>query len=151
MARAGDVVRRDGGSGRGAGLSVEASQLSAAYFVLQAIVGIALWVGYAGSPTLRSWFGLLAAKRAVTEAFAYPDLGVIVVGSLLSAWALASRARRAVPLTAFTAGAVLYPTLFLVGWVAMTRGATGSATLAIMIPPSVLTSWIAYLTWRATG
>ncbi len=85
----------------------------------------------------------------VTRAFAYPDLAVIVVGSALSAQALASGARRAVPLTAFTAGAVLYPTLYLVGWVATTSH-TGTSTLAIMIPPTLLTSWISWQVWRGS-
>jgi hypothetical protein len=122
------------------------ASVATVYFVAQAIVGVLLWVGYASSPQMRSWFGL-AARPAVTTAFAWPDLAVIVVASLASAATIASRSRWAVPSTALTAGAVLYPTVYLLGWVATTTG-SGGATLAIMIPPSVLTCWFAYRLMR---
>ena len=63
----------------------------AGYFAFQAAVGVLLWVLYAASSTVRSWAGLVSDPEAVTTAFAYPDLGLIVVGSLLSAWAIAGR------------------------------------------------------------
>lgn len=122
--------------------------LYAGYFVLQALVGIALWVAYAASPTVRTWFGLVPAHAAVSGAFVLPDLALIVVGSLLGARAVATGTRSAVPITAFTAGAVLYPTLYLLAWVSTTSG-TGTATLALMIPPALLTSWISYRVWCA--
>ncbi len=118
----------------------------AGYFALQAAVGVTLWVSYAASPAVRSWAGLVSGHEAVTTAFAYPDLGVIVVGSLLSTWAIEGRRASAVPFTALTAGAVLYPTLYLLGWVAMAHH-TGTGTLAMMLPPALLTSWISYQVW----
>ena len=118
------------------------ASVAAAYFVAQAVVGTLLWVAYASSPQMRSWFGL-AARPAVTSSFAWPDLAVIVVASSASALALAARSRWAVPATALTAGAVLYPTVYLVGWVATTTG-SGGATLAIMIPPALLSCWFAW-------
>ncbi len=126
--------------------ATSADHVYAAYFVLQAVVGVALWVGYASSSTLRSWVGLVPAHPAVTASFAYPDLGIIVVGSLLSAWAVEGRRASAVPFTALTAGAVLYPTAYLVGWVASGHH-TGAGTLAMMLPPALLTSWISYQVW----
>jgi hypothetical protein len=122
------------------------ASVATVYFVAQAAVGVLLWIGYASSPQMRSWFGL-AARPAVTAAFAWPDLAVIVVASLASAATIASRSRWAIPLTALTAGAVLYPTVYLVGWVVTTTG-SGGWTLLIMIPPAVLTCWFAYRLMR---
>jgi hypothetical protein len=110
-------------------------------------VGLALWVVFASSPTVRSWFDLVSERHAVANAFVYPDIAVIVVGSLLSARALWVAAPSAVPLTAFTAGGVLYPTFYLAGWV-MAGNDTGALTLAIMIPPAILSCWIAHQVWR---
>ena len=145
MARAGDDVRSDAAPSHPE--TTAADHVYAAYFVLQAVVGVALWLVYAASPAARSWVGLVPARPAVTAAFAYPDLGVIVLGSLLSAWAIEGRSPAAVPLTAFTAGGVLYPTLYLLGWVSTTNH-TGSGVLAIMLPPALLTSWISWQVWR---
>ena len=130
----------------GGKVSPRAERVYAGYFVVQAAVGVALWVVFASSSTVRSWFDLVTERHAVANAFLYPDVAVIVVGSLLSAWALWVEAPSAVPLTAFTAGGVLYPTFYLVGWV-MLGGDTGGLTLAIMIPPSILTCWIAHQVW----
>ena len=53
------------------------------------------------------------------------------------------------PVLAFTTGGIVYPTLFLVCWVAL--AGTGEATLAIMLPPSVLSSWVTWRTWSLIG
>ncbi len=118
------------------------------YFVAQAAVGVALWVALAVSPTVRSWFELRPDTHAVMDAFVFADVLVVVVGSLLSAWALRTRAPWTVPMVAFTAGGVVYPTLYLVGWVSFTG--SGALCLAIMVPPATLTTWIAYQTYRTT-
>ena len=47
----------------------------------------------------------------------------------------------------FTAGAIVYPTLYLIGWVSFAH--TGSLCLAVMVPTSTLTCWVAYQTWKA--
>jgi hypothetical protein len=127
---------------------VKPERVYAWYFVLQSVVGVALWMAFASSSTVRSWFDLISTRHVVANAFLYPDMAVIVVGSVLSAWALGAEAPSAVPWTAFTAGGVLYPTFYLLGWVVL-GGDTGARTLAIMIPPSILTSWIAYQVWMA--
>jgi hypothetical protein len=113
----------------------------------QALVGIAFWVMLVTSPTARSWFELMPEHHALLSSMVFGDLLVIVLGSALSAWGIASGARWAVPVVAFTAGGVIYPTLYLVGWVSFTG--VGALCLAIMGPPSTLTCWIAYQTWRA--
>lgn len=123
-------------------------RLYAGYFVVQAVVGIALWISYGASTTVRSWFELTPATHAVTDSFVVADIGVIVVASLVSAWAIASEKNWAVPAAAFTAGAVVYPTVYLVGWVARANG-VGAAGLAIMVPPATFTCWIAYQTWKS--
>ena len=79
------------------------------------------------------------------DAFFLADVLVGVVGSALAAWALWSDARWAVPVTAFTTGGIVYPTLFLVCWVAMVG--TGQACLAIMLPPAVLGSFVTWRVW----
>ena len=117
------------------------------YFVAQAAVGIGLWVVLASSDRVRSWFELMPAHHEVMNAFVFADVAVVVVGSLLSAWALRSQASWAVPSVAFTAGGIVYPTLYLVGWVSFTG--VGTLCLAIMLPPSTLTCWIAYQTFRS--
>ena|GEM_PF-2645159 len=118
------------------------------YFVVQAVVGVGLWVALAGSDTIRSWFELRPGTPAVMDAFVFADVIIVVVGSLLSAWALHTGASWAVPVVAFTAGGVVYPTLYLAGWVSFTG--TGALCLAVMLPPSTLTCWIAYQTYRTS-
>lgn len=120
----------------------------AGYFVAQAVVGVVLWIAAALSSTVRSWLELIPERHDVTQAFLFPDMGVIVVGSALSAWAILTRARSAPVWAAFTAGGVLYPTIYLFGFVASTGGGAAAA-LAIMVPPSTLTCWVAYQVYRS--
>ncbi len=145
VARSGHDLRRPPGAPRAT--DTVADQVYAAYYALQAAVGVGLWVLYAASPTMRSSVALVPGHPSVTTAFAYPDLLVIVVGSLLSTWSVARHRRSAVAFTAFTAGAVLYPTVYLIGWLGLSNR-TGAGTLAIMIPPALLSSWIAWQVWR---
>ncbi len=123
-------------------------RIYAAYLAAEAIVGVLLWVAFAASTTVRGWFDLMPAHHAVTDAFVLADLLVAVVGSALSAWGVDARKSWAVPMVAFTAGAMVYPTLYLVAWVSF--AGTGTACLAIMVPPAILTCWIAYQTWRTS-
>jgi len=118
-----------------------------AYYVAQALVGVALWITVATSKALHDWMQIDPTKHAVADAFAFPDLAIIVVASLASAAALWGDRSGAVPLTALTAGAVLYPTVYLVGFIALSGGTTGTFAFTIMIPPSCLSSWIAYHVW----
>jgi hypothetical protein len=117
----------------------------AGYMGLQATVGVLFWVALLGSSRIRSAFDLMPAEHAVTDAFFLADLLVGVVGSAIAAWGLWAGARWAVPVVAFTTGGIVYPTLFLVCWVAMVG--TGEACLAIMLPPTVLSSYVAWRTW----
>jgi len=121
-------------------------RIYAAYLAAQAVVGLLLWVAYAASGTVRGWFELLAGHRPVTDSFVLADLLVAVVASALSAWGVDRNRSWAVPAVAFTAGAMVYPTFYLVAWVSFTG--TGRAALTIMLAPATLTCWIAYQTWR---
>jgi hypothetical protein len=126
---------------------IRPERVYAGYLILQAVTGVALWVTWATSSTVRGWFELMPERHAVMDAFVFADLGLAVVGSALAAWAVGWGKSWAVPVVAFTAGTVMYPTLYLIDWVAMTG--SGSLCLAVMVPAATLTSWIAYEVWRA--
>lgn len=149
----GAAGRRSSGRGGGSAATPATSppwpgqHLYAGYLALQAALGVALWIGIATSSTVRAGFELLADRPFVTDAFVYPDLVVTVVGSAVSAWGIARSRRWAVPVVAFTAGSVVYPTLYLFGWVSRQR--TASVALWVMLAVSLLTCWIAWQTYRA--
>lgn len=117
----------------------------AAYLLAQAVVGVLFWVTLAASATAREWLELVSDKPEVTDAFVFAD-AVVVAGSALGAWAVRNRRSWAVPVVAFTAGGLVYPTLFLACWVAI--AGTGAMTLAVMVAPSSLTTWVAWQLWR---
>ncbi len=119
----------------------------AGYFAAQAIVGVTLWIAASASPQVRSWFDIAPERKAVVDAFLYPDIAVIVSSSASTAYALARNAGWAAVSAAFCAGGVMYPTVYLLGWVGLGAGA-GAAALAIMIPPALLTSWTAIVIYR---
>jgi hypothetical protein len=116
------------------------------YLALQAVCGILLWIGVDSSATVREWFEIVPAQPAVTDAFKWADLSVAVVGSALGAYGVFTRAPWTVPVAAFTAGALVYPTAYLVAWVAITGDNT--VALAVMIAPSTLSCLVAFRLWR---
>lgn len=122
-------------------------QVFSGFLLAQAAVGIGLWVLMLAVPDVRAGFELDDTQPAVMDAFVFADLFVIVLGSVAGARLIWRASPAAVPVVAFLAGAIVYPTLFLVGWVAFVG--TGSLCLAIMVPPSILTCWVAWQTWRA--
>ncbi|HEY4377184.1 MAG TPA: hypothetical protein VGM93_08490, partial [Acidimicrobiales bacterium] len=87
-------------------------------------------------------------QHAVTNSYLFADVVIGIVGSALAAVAIRRNVRTDVPLAMFTAGGMVYATLYLVGWVAFTS--KGGALLALMIPPSTLSTWVAYQVWRAS-
>jgi len=123
------------------------AKVFAAYLAFQAVVGIGFWVALATSAGIRELFELRPTLPAVTDAFFLADLIVGVAGSALGSWALWSDARWAVPVIAATTGGLLYATLFLVLWVAMEG--TGGACLAIMVPPSAISTYATWWAWRS--
>lgn len=125
-----------------------AAHLYAGFLAAQAALGVVLWLALALSPTVRGWFELLPGHGEVTDAFVFADLGLIVVGSAAGAWGLGHDRDWTVPIVAFTAGAVVYPTLYLLCWVTVTGG-QGVVGLGVMVATSILTCWIAFQTWRA--
>ena len=136
-----------GGDDRRAASAPLARRVYAGYFIAQAVVGVAFWVGVAMSPRVRSWFEMLPARHAVTDSFLFADVLLGIIGSLLVAWGIGATRRWAVPLAALTAGGLVYATLYLVAWVSFTG--RGAPLLAIMVPPSTLSSWISYQVWRS--
>ena len=116
------------------------------YLAAQTVLGIGWWIALSTSTTVRSSFELMADHRAVMDAFVFADVAVVVLGSALSAWAIAREVAWAVPAVAFTAGGIVYPTLYLFGWVSFTT--VGSPLLAAMIAVSTLTCWVAFQLWR---
>jgi hypothetical protein len=116
------------------------------YLVVQAVVGLAFWVGLAASEDVRELFELVPEIRSVTTAWLLADLLVGVLGSALGAYALWRDRSWALPVIAFTTGGIVYPTVMLVSWVLMED--TGLATLAIMVPPSVISSYVTWWVWR---
>ena len=133
----------------GESAEVLASRIFAGYLALQAIGGIVLWSVLILSPEARSWIELLPEHAAVTDSFFVAD-AVVVVASATSAWMVWRRSPKAVAVAAFTAGCLLYPTLFLVMWLASVG--TGWFLLATMIPASTITSFIAlHLLRRSYG
>jgi hypothetical protein len=118
----------------------------AGYLAVQAVAGIVFWAVLGAVPAAREWLELMPDKREVTDAFLFAD-AIVILSSAASAWALAARRSWAVPAVAFTAGGLVYPTLFLVCWVAFTGD--GAMTLAVMVAPSSLTCWATWQLWRA--
>lgn len=123
------------------------TRLYVGYLVAQAGVGVLWWVALAASTTARSWFEMLPERRAVMDAFIFGDLVVIIGGSLLGARGVRDKKRWALPVVAFTAGGLVYPTLYLLAWVSYTG--KGAASLFAMVVPSTLTSWLAYQLYKA--
>jgi hypothetical protein len=119
----------------------------AAYFGLQSVLGVLLWVGVFASDEVRSWLDLVPAQPEVTNAFLPADV-VLVVTSALAAWALLRARPWAIAPVLLTAGGIVYPTAYLVGWVVTTDG-TAEVALGIMLTASFLSCWFALLVWRA--
>jgi len=127
---------------------VPAQRVYAGYLALQAVLGIGWWVLLATSTTVRSGFELMPERHAVMDAFVFADIAVVVVGSAVGAWAITRGSAWAVPIVWFTAGGIVYPTLYLLGWVSFTG--VGSPLLAAMVAVSTLTLWVAFQVWRTS-
>jgi hypothetical protein len=119
-------------------------RIFAGYYLLQAVVGVAFWIAIESSPAVRSLVDIAPDRHVVMDAWIFAD-GVIVLASLASAWAVERQTSWVVPAAWFTAGCVVYPTVFLVGWVAFTE--VGAGCLITMVPPSILSTWVAFHLW----
>ena len=129
-----------------AAVGVLRRQMGAGYLGLQAVLGIVLWVLIGENESFRELFELVPEEREVMSSFVLADLGLVVVGSALAAWGIWDDRPWATPAVAFTTGAVLYPTFFLLVWVPLTGVAT--VALAHMVTVSGLTIWVLVATWR---
>ena len=120
---------------------------AAAYFALQAVMGVVLWVGADASATVRSWLELVPGRPEVTDAFLPADVFVIVT-SALAAWGLWRGRTWAMAPVLVTVGGIVYPTVYLVAWTATTDG-TGDVALGMMVVATTLCCGAALLAWRA--
>ncbi len=123
-------------------------RLCAGYLALQAVLGLGFWLLMATSASWRGELELMPDHRPVTDAFAVADVLGVVVASVLGAWALDARRAWAIPAVWFAAGGIVYPTLYLFGWVAYSPTGTGGLLLAAMCVASSLTCWVAVQTWH---
>lgn len=121
-------------------------RVAVGYLAAQAVLGIAWWIALTTSTTVRGWFELMPGEPQVMDAFVFADVIVVVVGSGLGAWAVARQRRSATAILWFTAGGIVYPTLYLLGWLAFTG--EGGLLLGAMTVVSVLTCWVTWQVWR---
>ena len=118
-----------------------------AYLAVQAVLGLVWWLTLRSSATVRGWFELMGDRPEVMDAFAFADVLVVVVGSGFGAWGLAADKRWTTAVLWFTAGGIVYPTLYLFGWLSFTG--EGGLLLGAMAVVSFFTCWIAWQVWRA--
>jgi hypothetical protein len=124
-----------------------AERVYVGYLAAQAVLGLLWWLALTMSPTVRRWFELFPGENEVMDAFVFADVLVVVVGSGFGAWGLAAGKRWTTAVLWFTAGGIVYPTLYLFGWLAFTS--EGGLLLGAMVVVSTFTCWIAYHVWRA--
>jgi hypothetical protein len=111
------------------------------YFLIQAITGAAFWILLWLRTEERGGFEMLGAERAVTNSFLLADLVLGIVGSLVAAGGILAGRRWAPAVAMFVAGGIVYATVYILFWV----GATGQAPamLAVMVPPALLSTFVA--------
>lgn len=129
-----------------AGLDPRLRLVAVLYLAAQAVAGIVFWSLTHGIGAVRAEVDLVAGLPAVTDSFLLPDAAVVLT-SAAAAWGVHGRTRWATVVAALTAGGLLYPTLYLVAWVPAAE--TGVLALAVMVPPTVVTSWITWQLWRS--
>jgi hypothetical protein len=122
-------------------------RLYAGYLAAQAVLGVAWWWALTGSATVRGWFELMPGEPQVMDAFVFADVGLVVVGSALGAWGLLAGKAWTTPVLWFTSGAIVYPTIYLFGWLSFTS--EGGLLLGAMVVVSTFTCWIAWQVWRS--
>lgn len=131
----------------GARLARPVERVFVGYLAAQAVLGVAWWVLLSASPTVRAWFELMPGNPEVMDAWVFADIGVVVVGSGFAAFGLATGRRWTTAVLWFTAGAIVYPTIYLLGWLTFTS--EGGLLLGAMIVVSFFTTWIAWQVGRA--
>ena len=120
---------------------------AAAFLAAQATFGAIWWLALLTVPAARTWFELIADRRGALDALVIADVALVVVGSAAAAVAVGRGSPSAPLVTAFTAGAVAYATLTLLGWV-LIEGSPAFGLLPMAIA-SVATTLIAVGTHRA--
>lgn len=108
------------------------------FFALQSAAFAAWWLYLWLFPASRSIFLPPGAAEIELLAFALPDLLVAALASAAAAISLAVGARWAVPLAWFSAGAVVYATVYCIAWAALRNG--GWINVALMSPAALLST-----------
>jgi hypothetical protein len=93
--------------------------VASAYLVAQGVLGALWWVALFTVPAVRSRFELMADRPSGLDAYLLADLALFVGGSVAAAAAIWRRSPWATVVASFTAGAVAYATLHLLGWVVL--------------------------------
>jgi hypothetical protein len=139
---------REGRSGEVTGrpATTPAEKVAAAYLAAQAVLGTLWWVALTTSTTVRGWFELMPGEAQVMDAFAFADV-IVVAGSALGAWGILAGKRWTAAVLWFTAGAIVYPTVYLFGWLSFTS--EGGLLLGHMLVVATFTCWIAFHVGRA--
>ena len=103
----------------------------AAWFAAQGLACIGWWIALSIRSGFRREFLAPADGDHVLLVFAWPDLPLFAAGSLLVAWGIVRRRRWAGGAALLVSGAVLYATLWAVGyWQATGCRALGAAMMA---------------------
>jgi protein-S-isoprenylcysteine O-methyltransferase Ste14 len=119
-------------------MSFSGTSFSWIFFVVQSTAFAGWWLYLWLVPSSRSAFLPPGASETELLAFALPDLGIIVLSSISSAIAIVYGARWSLPLSWFTAGAVVYATGYCVAWAALRDG--GWLGVALMSPAAMLST-----------
>lgn len=106
-----------------------------AYLVLQGAAVFAWWLMLWRVPATRAWFVAPGWPESTLLAFWLPDLALLAAGSLVAAWMVARRSRRAGAALWLVAGGMIYATLFCVSAALAMGGAWMS--VALMTPAAI--------------
>ncbi|HSG39172.1 MAG TPA: isoprenylcysteine carboxylmethyltransferase family protein [Thermoanaerobaculia bacterium] len=116
--------------------------LASAYFAFQGVAVLAWWALLLCVPSTRSWFLPRGSLERDLLAFAFPDLGLVVVGSLLASVLIARRSRWALPVAFLVAGGMDYAALYCMAWAMASDSAWWNVVL--MTPAAFLSTTFAF-------
>lgn len=115
--------------------------LAGAYFAFQGLTVLVWWALLLFFPSSRSWFLPKGSLERDLLAFALPDLGLIVVGSLLASILIAKRNPCSLPVEFLVAGGMDYAALYCIAWAVASDSAWWSVVL--MSPAAFLSTTFA--------
>jgi len=116
--------------------------LAIAYLFLQAVAGLAWWVGIFTSPALRAYFVAPDAPDITLTAFIGADSLLFVGGSIVSAILLHREHPKRGGVLWFTAGAVAYAALYALGLSVLTNAVwLGSVPMLGAMVITIVIAW----------